>query len=136
MTKYEPELGQMVFGQPYKEFEVGPYVKAALAMIDREMERVWFNTHGHNDPYSSPFGNHGSQYEECSEFKVHSYDWGDEEQPWNFKWGDIEISWYKYLGRGMSANQMITPDMGATMLRCCLAALAELEKREIADKPR
>lgn len=129
MAEYEPELGQLIFGQPHQEYEVSEYVEAVLAMLDREMERVWFNTHGHNDPYSSPFRNTSASYV-TDTFEAHAYSWTDDEQEYNFKWRDVRISWYKYLGRGMSANVKIPPDLGAEMLDDCLRAVRKLETEE------
>ncbi len=40
---YEPELGQAIFGQPYKEFEVNNITQAALRLIDDEMRRIMWN---------------------------------------------------------------------------------------------
>lgn len=127
MSEYQPELGQAIFGQPHQQYEVPEFVEAALAMLDREMERVWCNAHQMNERYSSPFSNTGGRYEETPVFSVHAYDWSENEQQWNFRWGDIQISWYKYLGRGMSANVGITPDIAAAMLKECLEAVRALE---------
>ena len=124
-ARYTPELGQAVFGQPYQEFEVPDIWDAALCAIREELDRVMWNIH--QRPYESPFSNTGSRFE-CPTFTVEAYSWDeDTEQPWNFKWGEVEISWYKYLGRGMSANKPLSPDLAATMLDECLKACRAYE---------
>lgn len=122
--EYMPELGQSLFGQPHKQFAVNSHVEAALAMIREELDRVMWNRDQRE--YASPFGNTGNTFD-CSAFSAHAYSWSDEEQPWNFKCGPIEISWYKYLGRGMSANMEITPDMSSDMLDKCLKELRNMD---------
>lgn len=123
---YEPELGQMIFGQPHKRFAVSEIVIAALAAIDTELSRVMWNIEQRE--YASPFGNTGNEFQ-CPEFKVEAYSWNDDyEQPFNFKWRDLEISWYKWFGRGTSSNVEITPDRASEMLDSCLAAVRAYEK--------
>lgn len=125
---YTPELGQMVFGQPHKPNAVPAIWEAALAMVRDELGRVLWNIH--QEEYDSPFGNTANRFE-CPAFAVEAYSWGDEEQPWNFKWGEVEIGWYKYFGRGMSANRPLTPDLAAEMLDACLAALRAYEREKL-----
>lgn len=121
MSEYTPEMGQAIFGQPYKQFEVPEIWVAALSAIREELDRIMWNREQRE--YSSPFGNTGSSFE-CPTFRVEAYDWDDErEQPFNFKWRNVEISWYKYLGRGMSANVELSPDLAAEMLTDCLIAV-------------
>lgn len=124
MDQFKPELGQMAFGQPYQQFAVPEIWEAALDAVNREIERVWFNTKQTND--SGPMTNSGARFD-CDVFSAHAYDWGDEEQPWNFKWREVRISWYKWAGRGMSANMELTPEMAAEMLTECLAAVRALD---------
>ena len=125
MEKYEPELGQAVFGQPTQALEVPSYVEAALTLIREEAQRVeWNNRQEEFDP----FGNTSGQYKN-DVFEVNAYSWNDEKnQPYNFKWRDFELSWYKYFGRGMSMNREISPDETAKMLEECLIATRKLEK--------
>jgi hypothetical protein len=129
VSAYEPELGQAVFGQPYKKHAVSQIVDAALRLIRDRLGTVMWNIH-HQD-YASPFGNTGESFK-CETFEVCAYSWSREEQPFNFKWRDVEISWYKYLGRGMSANMEIPPALAAEMLDDCLAAI---ERYDDAEKP-
>lgn len=126
MSNYIPELGQAVFGQPSQAYACGNYIEAALMMIRDELDRVMGNIT--QKSYNSPFNNSGERFE-CDVFKVHAYSWGDEPQPWNFTWKDVEISWYKWLGRGMSINRTLLPDECAIMLDECLSALCQHEKQ-------
>lgn len=122
---YEPELGQMMFGQPWKPHAVPPVWEAALVLLDDELERVMGNIT--QEPWDSPFGNTGNRFE-CPAFAVHAYSWGEDEQPWNFKWRDVEIGWYKGYRRGLSSNVPLTPDLAAAMLEECLEALRRMEE--------
>lgn len=121
---YTPELGQMCFGQPWQKHEGSELLEAALIAISSELERVMCNLH--QEEYSSPFNNTGNQFE-CDTFKAHAYSWSDDEQPWNFKWRDVEISWYKWCGRGLSTKQPMSPDIISEMLNDCLAAVRRYE---------
>lgn len=128
MSQYEPELGQALYGQPIKEFAVSELVEACLQSISYELDRVMGNL-GNRD-WSSPFENSGNVPGfVCPTFSTHAYSWGDDEQPYNFKWGGVEISWYKWSGRGLSSNVEITPDMASKMLDECLAAVREYEQQ-------
>ncbi len=133
MADYKPELGQAIFGQPAKQYEVPDIWHAALAMLRDELDRAMWNLH--QQDYASPFGNTGNRFDECTEFTVEAYSWDDEvEQPFNFKWRDVEIGWYKYLGRGMSANRELTPDLAAEMLGECLLAVKRYEAPRMREK--
>ena len=120
MTDPKIELGQMLWGHPVQSHDVPEIWIAALDAVNGEIERVWFNER--QIAVRGPMCNSGERYD-CDAFSAHAYDWDDEEQPWNFKWRDVRISWYKWCGRGMSANMPLTPDMAAEMLTECLAAI-------------
>ena len=125
MSDYVPELGQMAFGQPWKQYAVSELGQAALRSIAEEFDRVQWNINQEETP--NPFDNSGARFE-CPTFKAHAYSWNDEEeQPWNFKWGDIEISWYKWSGRGTSSNVELTPQLISNMLDACLQGLRDYE---------
>ena len=127
--EYEPELGQAVFGQPHQKFDAPELCEAALRHIVDELTRVRWNLNQRwpDDPLanSGPGGNF-----KCEAFEVQAYSWSDEEQPFNFKWRDVEISWYKWVGRGMSCNRELTPDLINEMMDDCLAALRAWENAE------
>lgn len=116
--QYQPELGQMLYGQPTHALTVPVDVEVALDAISSAV--VIFCDFG---PCESPFSNSGARFK-WSCFTVHSYDWNESrEQEWNFKWRDFEVSWYKYLGRGMSRNRKISKAELREMLRECLTAV-------------
>lgn len=119
--EYEPELGQMAFGQPYKQYAVPLEWELALDAVRDTLSVV----KGY-DAFESPFTNSGAQLDAKS-FRVHAYSWGDEEQPWNFKWLDIEISWYKHSSRGLSSAVDLTFRDPAEMLRDVLPEILGME---------
>jgi hypothetical protein len=109
MSVYEPEIGQAVFGQPWKEMECPSYLDGALMSLSQ----AWYVS---REDDSNPFANTGANYVGAM-FEAHAYDWSQRDcdcedspcphtQPFNFKWKDLEISWYKYVGRGMSCNRI------------------------------
>lgn len=125
--KYEPELGQAVFGQPFKKYECPDHIEALLSYIGYELERVMHNNGVHD--FNNPFGNTGADFKN-DVFEVDAYDWGNEEQPYNFKWRDFEVSWYKYLGRGMSCNRELKPKEAIEMFNECLKSVLDIEKED------
>lgn len=128
MTEYTKELGQAMFGQPSKQYACPEWVEAYLGYIRSEMDRVMWNIH--QKEYISPFGNTGESFKN-KVFKVQAYSWDEEkEQKYNFKWKDVEISWYKYCGRGMSINQKLTHTQGEKMLNECLASIRAMDKQQ------
>ena len=117
MREYEPELGQAVYGQPYKQLRCPEYVADALEAIRWVL--IFLSDSAENDP----FANSGVHFE-CDTFEVHAYDWDPEStQKYNFKWGSVEVSWYKWLGRGMSINRQVTWDLIREMLIECTTVL-------------
>lgn len=121
---YEPELGQAAFGQPCKQFKISNELEYALAAIETRLMLRMGQIDKH---YESPFRNTGSKFV-CDTFAVEAYSWNDEvEQKWNFKWRDLEISWYKYIGRGMSANRKMTTKEIEEMLDDCLKAIERMK---------
>ena len=123
---YEPELGQAVFGQPHKEHAVPRYVEAALDHLRDVLQRVQWNMK--QKQVEDPFGNTGGSFKNDT-FQVEAYSWDDSyEQPFNFKWGALEISWYKYHGRGMSMNREVSANECARMLDECVESLEKEEK--------
>jgi hypothetical protein len=123
--QYEPELGQMIFGQPTQVYDCPEYIESLLRGISSELERVMWNN---KKQYNSPMDNTGEQFKNDT-FEVNAYSWNDEEeQPYNFKYKDIEISWYKYLGRGMSINKPITEKQAVKMFDECIKSIRKMEK--------
>lgn len=135
MPEYQPELGQVCFGQPYKQFTVPEIMEAVMRAISDEMERVFWNLR--QIEYNSPFNNTGESFR-CPTFTAVSYSWGDGGQPYNFKHqkSGLLISWYKWSGRGASADREITPDIAAEVMADCLAAIRRIENSEESfDEP-
>lgn len=124
VEEFRPTLAQAVFGQPHQQFTVPEVWETALRFLREEHIRIMEERH--RSGYDSPFDSTGTSFE-CPTFKVEAYDYDDDrQQPFNFKWRHVEISWYKYLGRGMSANIELSPDLAAQMLAECLLAVEEL----------
>lgn len=126
-SNFEPEIGQLLFGQPSQSYSVPQIMESALRYIRDELDRVMWNLKQRN--FDSPFSNTGGRFE-CDIFKVHAYSWSDDEQTWNFyhpKSG-LKISWYKYLGRGLSSNMIISPDFASEVLRDCIDACLAVEQ--------
>jgi hypothetical protein len=111
---FQPELGQIAFGQPFKRFGVPDAFSNALSVLGDAIKAAT----GQN-----PADNSGARFN-CPTFQMHAYSWSDDEQPFNFKWGEVEVSWYKYLGRGESANRALTAEDASAMLLACLPAIA------------
>ena len=125
MTEYTPEIGQVLFGQPYQRFACPEWLEAFLWHIDRELKRVMQNLEQRE--WLSPFSNTGTRYQNDT-FEVQAYSWGEEEaQEYNFRWEDVRISWYKYLGRGTTVNQSLPAERAIRMLRDCLSSLSKAE---------
>ena len=100
-------------------------IEAVLRQIENELSRVMWNNN--QKEYTSPFSNTGERYKN-DVFEVRAYDWSDNpEVEWNFKYKDIEISWYKYCGRGMNWNRQIKLTELQQMLIDCLESIFKEE---------
>lgn len=96
-----------------------------------------------NPEQDNPFANTGARFKN-DVFEANAYDWSDctcaacwsednwsaekctcgwRPQEYNFKWRDIEVSWYKYLGRGMEVNREVSEDESRELLIECLKSL-------------
>lgn len=129
---YEPELGQMVFGQPCQELKCPEWLLSYLIRIEEALCRVRGNIDG-GLFYYSPFDNTGNAFAN-EVFAVQAYSWDeDEEQEWNFKWRDLRVSWYKHLRRGTSINRIPSHEEAVEMLTECLESL-EREEREYFER--
>lgn len=129
---YSPELGQMLFGQPHQAFEAPPALEHALSLIG---ENIVAAAAARKEQQDNPFQNTGATFKN-DVFEVQAYSWNEEEeQPFNFAWRDLRVSWYKYVGRGMSANMEVDARLVNEMLIDCLnsiwspAAHVELARR-------
>lgn len=120
------ELGQMLFGANIIQSKECPdWIIALLRDIGRKMDIVMWNKM--QDEYNNPFENTGNDYiGNC--FEVHAYNWDDDKsQPYNFKYKNIEISWYKYLGRGTTINGYYEPSQIISMYNDCLQEIEQLD---------
>jgi len=111
----EPEMGHVLFGQPRQEYECPRDVVGFLRLLG---EAVSCN--------NSPCDNTGERYEN-DVFELHAYSW-DEDVPqrYNFRWRDVEVSWYKYLGRGTTINQVLTSKRLREMREECMASVLDI----------
>lgn len=95
-------------------------LEAALASIGHA---VWIYTNNVEHDPINPTENNGSEFTNDT-FEMRAFDWSEpEEYEPNFKYGDFEVSWYKYLGRGMETNREISPQEINEMLIACLKSL-------------
>lgn len=108
------------------------YIIALLREIDWRLQ-IYLNNTGEvkYSEYESPFSNTANKYRN-EVFEVEAYSWDDEkEQPYNFKCGEIEISWYKWLGRGTMINGEYSKEEIVEMFNRCIGSLEEEEEYEI-----
>lgn len=123
MNKYEPELGQAMFGNSTSEHGCPEFVEAGLRHLASEIERVEWNRTGQS--YEAPTGNNGGKYD-TDVFRMRAYYWGDDEElvnaP-NFVCDGLEVRWYKYLGRGMSMNRRIDANEFYQLIDRCLKSV-------------
>lgn len=121
--EYQAEIGQAVFGQPHQRYDVPPAMETALDALRCAFEVM-------NPELPSPFGNNGPPAAYRNDvFEAIPYDWSEDEQPYNFAWRDLRVSWYKYCGRGMSANMRVTRKLAEECLRACLSSLLSPEPK-------
>lgn len=119
---YQPELGQMLYGQPSQELKCNWQIESFISALQMAFNLAY-------PKLDNPFDNAGARYKWPS-FTVHAYSWGDEEQPFNFKCGSFEVSWYKYAGRGTSCNMQPTDEQLQAMLRVCMSDMLNVEPVE------
>lgn len=118
--EYEPELGQMLFGQPSQRYEAPESLEHALFLLG---ENVVAAAEARGERMGNPFSNTGERFKN-DVFEVQAYSWDeDEEQPFNFAWRDLRVSWYKYAGRGMSVNMKVDVHLVNEMLVECLGSI-------------
>ena len=110
------------------------FIRAILLTIKEDLDRVYWNVY-QKDYEDTPFQNTGNiEGFKTDVFEAHAYDWnwdyedGPSPQPVNFKWRDLEITWYKWYGRGIGTNRSVTHDELALMLEECLESLRKWEE--------
>lgn len=102
---YQPEMGQLLFGNPTSQFACRPFVTALLLEAIGEIETVFWNMNQRRwDRREDP---------KIPGVEFRPYCWDEEDEAEcakpNFKWGGAEIRWYKHPGRGMSTDVDWTP---------------------------
>lgn len=132
--RYEPELGQAFFGQPWQGGECPEWMVGLIEGIRSRLGVAGWNEYQRE---FDPFDN----WEDAEVFnkdhkeigiEVWPYSWNDDiEQKYNFKYKDIEISWYKHLGRGDSINREVSPAEAAEMFDEIAAKLSKWQCKDI-----
>lgn len=134
MKKYEPELGQAFFGQPWKSIECPEWMIGLIEGLRSRLSVAGWNEYQKEfDPFDD--------WEDAEIFnrdhkdigiEVWPYSWNDDvEQKYNFKYQDIEISWYKHLGRGDSINREVSPAEAAKMFDEIAARLSKWQHKDV-----
>lgn len=119
-NEYQPELGQMLFGQQSQRFQGSAVLEAALQLLGENLVAA---AESRKERIDNPFSNTGASYEN-DVFKVEAYSWNEDyEQPFNFAWRDLRVSWYKHAGRGLSANMEHSPRLVSEMVIECLGSI-------------
>lgn len=131
MSIYQPELGQMMFGNPTGQYEVPNYADALIRdLIHNDIDTVFWNINQRKwDEYDDPA---------IPGVVFRQYWWGDENAPEaalpNFAFRGVEIRWYKHPGRGMSCNQNLTPAQWAEWYEECHKAIWTASPKIGVDK--
>ena len=115
---FQPELGQMAFGNPTGEHACPHWVDALVKELLSEIGRVFWNENqrewnGFEDP-------------KITGIEFRPYYWGEDEDEAaksNFKHGDIEVRWYKHPGRSTSLNVEATPEVIISWFESALDAI-------------
>jgi len=119
---YEPEMGQMGFGNPWGRYECADFVWALLSELLAVIGRVYWNRNQKEWRYIDD--------PEIPGIEVRAYYWGEDEKEAkkpNFKFEDIEIRWYKHPGRGMSLNRTLSEKEWRKWFDRCLKAIRDSE---------
>lgn len=131
------EIGNLLFnkGNSNQRYECPEYIIALLDYLDKEIQRVMWNTTQKN--FDSPFDNTANSFK-TDKFEVHAFNWNDDyAQPYNFIYyvnksksnlDDVKISWYKYLGRDTTINQELDSNVVIDIFNDCLKSIREKER--------
>lgn len=119
------EFGQLLYtNNVIFQQDCPEWIIALLKDLNRHLKRVMWNIN--QEEYESPFENTGNDFV-GENFEVHAYNWNDVGQPFNFKYKNIEISWYKYLGRGTTINGFYEPREIIEMYNVCLNEIERMD---------
>lgn len=98
--EYKPELGQALFGKPFNYFEFPDNAEDILRAVLQDICRALYKA---GLPYNLEEEMYDSLPIDGIEYRNYCWD-EDSPSPPNFSFDGVEISWYKYIGRGMSCN--------------------------------
>ena len=120
--RYEPELGQTVFGNPTGKYILPEFAEALLHGALEEIDRVVMNRdqEGWNS-YKDP---------KMPNIEVRPYCWNEESEEAikpNFKFENVEIRWYKHPRRGLSCNVEMEPNQWAEWYERLLSVIRSNE---------
>ena len=134
------ELGNLAFNHNTNQnYDCPYYVVALLKELGNQLERVYWNKN--QEEYDNPFENTGNRFSN-GVFEVQAYSWDDENPTdYNFKYyvgdkaniKDIEISWYKYLGRDTTVNQLLDSNIYIDMFNNCLYSIFKMEEDGLGE---
>jgi hypothetical protein len=120
---FTPELGQFAFSNtPWQPVDGDMYVRGLSLLGELATPLLGGN----------PTHNEGSDAYESSVFQIRTYCWCDGERPGhedgcppNFVHltSGLQVTWYKYAGRGTSANRILSPADWAQVMAECLTDL-------------
>ena len=141
-NKFQPEIGQLIYGNRWDSFDCPWYVEAALRYLESVIERVEQNIT--QKKFISPLDNNATRYK-TPVFELRSYSWVECICPEgkvnpkclsclpNFKCGPLEIRWYKYCGRGMSMNKKLNANEIAKVFKKCIDYMHKKDKKHFNE---
>lgn len=136
------ELGNLGFNTNTNQEYICPeYIISLLEGIESKLETVMWNIN--QKEYDSPFGNTANSFE-LNNFGIYAYSWDEDvNQEYNFIYKvdktkanmpDLKISWYKYLGRDTTINQVIDSNVFIQIYDDIMEQLRNYEKEQLSMK--
>lgn len=140
MKNYEPELGQLFFGNRWERYDAPAHVLSAIETISNLLTELHATKYRRyrSGGWFSPISNTRAEFVNGT-FTLRAYQWSEcictDDYPNircvtckpNFQWKDIEVRWYKHLHRGTTINRDVSADECSTMLQECLASLRTMD---------
>jgi hypothetical protein len=122
MTRYQPELGQVVHGVPWGTYALNDAQEALFHGITDAIDDAYWNRYQTNHEW-----NDGDTLSIPGGIEIADYWWGDDEAPEasrpNFAFDGVEIRWYKHPYRGLSINKRMTMNQWVAWYDRCLAVI-------------